>query len=245
MNKFSQHKKYWEKFALQYNKAVGDLGDVSHNKIINPIVLELAGDLNEKTVLDAGCGNGYLSNLLAKTAKKVVGVDFTEELIRVAKNRYQGDNTEFVVGDLEKLDFLNNGFFDVVICNMVLMDVENLSKVVGELSRVMKKYGILVASIIHPCFENPPNTYSLKNKNGDKIGRVVANYFKTGLVIDKTADYQHFHYTISDYLNSFSKVGLYLDRLVEPNGAEILGCEKEDNTPYFIIMKYSKEAEVQ
>jgi ubiquinone/menaquinone biosynthesis C-methylase UbiE len=237
----NQHRKYWEKFASKYDRVVGSQGDVSHNKIINPIVLKLAGDLNEKIVLDAGCGNGYLSERLAKTAKRVVGIDFTEELVELAKKRYQKKNIGFKVGNLERLDFLNNYTFDVIVCNMVLMDVGNLSRVVSELSRVLKKSGVLVASITHPCFENPPNTYSLEDKDGAKTGRVVSNYFKTGLVVDESNEYQHFHYTISDYLNNFSKAGLYPERLVEPNGAQILGSKREDHIPYFLIIKFRKK----
>lgn len=240
MNKPGQHQKYWKKFASQYDEVVGNQGDVSHDKIINPVVFELAGDLNEKIVLDAGCGNGYLANRYAKTAKRVSGVDFTEELIKLAKDRYQKKNLEFKLGNLEKLDFLNDFSFDVVVCNMVLMDVENLSRVISELSRVLKKTGILAASITHPCFENPPNTYSLEDNDGVKIGRVVSNYFKTGLVVDEPNKYQHFHYTISDYLNNFSKAGLCLESLVEPNGAKILGSNQEDQIPYFLIFKLRK-----
>jgi len=137
---------------------------------------------------------------------------------------------------------------------MALMDVEKLQNVVTELTRVLKKGGILVTSLIHPCFENPPRTYSIfeeKNKKKVRIGRVVQKYFDTGLIIDENQTvargefYQHYHYTISDYLNAFAKGGLCLEQTSEPNGNEIFkdmdsDQGMNDQTPTFIIFKLRK-----
>lgn len=221
--------------------------------VINPIVFKLLGDLKGKTVLDAGCGNGYLLKRMAKTAKKIFGVDLTEKFIELAKNRDNPKNVEFSVGDIEKPRFSENTF-DVVLCNMVIMDIEKPQVVIKEIGRILKKKGLLVISLIHPCFENPPRTYSIfEEKDGKKIriGRVVQRYFDTGLVIDenqivdKGELYQHYHYMISDYLNAFSRAKLYLEEASEPNGNEIFkitGFDQGmyDHTPTFIIFKLRK-----
>jgi ubiquinone/menaquinone biosynthesis C-methylase UbiE len=248
-----KNKKYWQQIAEIYDRNVGEKGDVRHEMVINPVVFQFIGDLKGKTVLDAGCGNGYLSRRLAKTAEKVFGVDLTEKLIEFAKNRENPNNLEFSIGNIEKLEFSENTF-DVVLCNMALMDIERLQTVISELSRVLKKGGVFVTSIIHPCFENPPETYSIFEEKGGKklrVGRVVQRYFDTGLVIDKsqTVDkgepYQHYHYMVSDYLNAFSNAGLYLEETSEPNGNEIFkntesGQGMNDHTPTFIIFKLRK-----
>lgn len=248
-----KNKIYWQKIAEIYNKNVGEKGDIRHEMIINPIVFNFLGNLKEKTVLDAGCGNGYLSRRMAKTAKKVVGIDLTEKLIASAKNRQNPQNTKFYVCDLEKLSFPENTF-DVVLCNMVLMDVEKLQTVIKELSRVLKVRGKIIISSIHPCFENPPRTYSLfkeKNNKQIRIGRVVQRYYETGLIIDKNqtfekqVPYQHYHYLLSDYLNAFSKANLLLEETQEPNDYQILKAiginqDANEHTPTFIIFKLRK-----
>src|SRR4030066_1168561 len=143
MRKVISQKLYWEKVAKSYDKLVGKKGDLSHEKIINPIVTRFLGDLKGKTVLDAGCGNGYWSMTLAKKAKKVVGIDFSEELIKAAELRYSAPNLEFITRDLRKLNFPDNNF-DIVLCNMALMDVEDLDKAIAEMARVLKVKGNLV-----------------------------------------------------------------------------------------------------
>ena len=83
----NKNNKFWQEFSGQYDNLVGEEGDKYHRLVINPLVFKLLGNLKGKIVLDAGCGNGYLSRIMAKTAKKVVGADFTPQLIELAKKR--------------------------------------------------------------------------------------------------------------------------------------------------------------
>lgn len=235
----SANQKYWSAISTAYDAVVGEAGDASQRLVINPIVEKLLGDLSGKTVLDGGCGNGYWSRKLSKTAKKVVGIDFTSELITKAKARGAPKNVNFFVGNLENLS-LKSEMFDVVLLNMVLIDIENLNQVVSEISRVTMLGGLVVISITHPCFENPPNTYSLKNDQNQTTARIISNYFKEGLVLDEVNQYQHYHYTLSSYLNCFVQNSLVIDRIEEPNSAEIMQ-ERTDRHPYFLIIKLRKQ----
>src|SRR3989344_922930 len=118
-------KAYWKKVAKSYDKLVGETGDKAHRLVINTVVSDLLGDLKGRIVLDAACGNGYWSRRLAQKARKVVGVDFTKKLIKVAKSKSATSNLEFRQGDLKKLN-LPDSKFDIVLCNMALMDVDDL-----------------------------------------------------------------------------------------------------------------------
>jgi ubiquinone/menaquinone biosynthesis C-methylase UbiE len=242
----NNHKQYWQQLAETYHRNIGEQGDIRHQHVINPIVFEMLGDLHGMVVLDAACGNGYLSRKMAETAEKVVGIDFTETLIQKAIDQTNPQNIEFLIGNLEQLHFADT-IFDVVLCNMALMDMEHMPLVIRELSRVLKQKGVLVISITHPCFENPSRTYSLF-ENEKRIGRVVQRYFDTGLVVDAEKvdtpglHYQHYHYTISDYLNAFSQTKLRLVKTIEPNGNELIGGEGgNDHTPTFMLFKLERD----
>lgn len=235
----SQSKTYWSSIAENYDAVVKESGDQSQQLIINPVVQELLGDLKDKSVLDAGCGNGYWTRRMAETAQRVVGVDFTEELIERARSRGVPKNAEFIIGNLERL-LLAKDTFDVVLMSMVLLDLEDLSTPIGEIARVTKQGGKVIVSTTHPCFENPPNTHSLKDAQGNKTGRVISNYFVTGLVKDEPNHYQHWHYKISDLINCFAVNHLFVEKLVEPNGAGTLKNGGIDHFPYFLIMRFKK-----
>ncbi len=231
---------FWQKISQDYVDLVGEEGDIHHRLVINPIVAKLLGNLQAKVVLDAACGNGYLSRRMAKTAHKVFGIDFTEKFIELAKEQSKNfSNLEFAVGNLEKLPYSDH-FFDVVLCNMALINVENLALVITELARVLKVNGSLVASITRPCFENPPHAYTLRDKKGKKTGRIITSYFPTGAVINTENNHLHYHYALSDYLNLFAKANLFLEKTVEPNDAEMTGESEKDIVPIFLLMKLRK-----
>lgn len=235
----SQSKTYWSSIAKNYDAVVKESGDQSQQLIINPVVQELLGDLKDKGVLDAGCGNGYWTRRMAETAQRVVGVDFTEELIERARSRGVPKNAEFIIGNLERL-LLAKDTFDVVLMSMVLLDLEDLSTPISEIARVTKQGGKVIVSTTHPCFENPPNTRSLKDSQGNKTGRVISNYFVTGLVKDEPNHYQHWHYKISDIINTFATNGLLVERMVEPRSKGVMNNSGPDHFPYFLIMRFRK-----
>ncbi|MEK6757700.1 MAG: class I SAM-dependent methyltransferase, partial [Nanoarchaeota archaeon] len=92
-------------------------------------------------ILDLGSGSGrHLINL--KTKGKMHLVDFSKEMIKLAKKRAKKLNieAEFFVADIAKLPFEDN-YFDSAICIAVLTCIhgeENRKKVIEELFRVLK-----------------------------------------------------------------------------------------------------------
>lgn len=98
-----------------------------------------AGD----TVIDLGSGAGndcFISRKLTGESGKVIGIDFTEPMIKLAtKNAAQlgFDNVEFRQGDIEDMPVSSN-LADVVVSNCVLNLVPNKEAVFEEIFRVLK-----------------------------------------------------------------------------------------------------------
>src|SRR5436309_13222977 len=72
--------------------------------------------VRNKRVLDLASGEGYGSNLIAKTAKQVVGIDIDEQAVRHTKNKYFLPHLDFKVGSILDVPNAGNGLFDDIVC---------------------------------------------------------------------------------------------------------------------------------
>lgn len=106
----------------------------------------LAADLvRGLRVLDAACGEGYGSGILARTAASVTGVDNAEAAIGHARARYASPNLAFEVADCCALPFAD-GQFDAVVSFETLEHLEAQEQMLREFRRVLAPEGFLVIS---------------------------------------------------------------------------------------------------
>lgn len=92
-------------------------------------------------VLDVGCGAGVISRELFSLGFNVDGVDFSDEVIKIAKQEVPGAN--FQTADICNLPFAGETF-DIVACLGVFPTVTDPEKALRESFRVLKKGGIII-----------------------------------------------------------------------------------------------------
>lgn len=92
-------------------------------------------------VLDAGCGEGYGTEVLARTAREVVGADLELSVVERAAQRYPGP--KFEAADLEALHF-DAASFDAVVTLQVIEHMRSPANFCVELARILKPGGLLI-----------------------------------------------------------------------------------------------------
>ena len=98
------------------------------------------------TVVDLGAGAGndcFVARALTGEKGKVIGVDFTEEMVKKARRNASTlnySNVEFILGDIENIP-LPEGTTDVVVSNCVMNLVPDKQKAFNETYRILKKGG--------------------------------------------------------------------------------------------------------
>ncbi|HII15549.1 MAG TPA: class I SAM-dependent methyltransferase [Nanoarchaeota archaeon] len=109
--------------------------------LIIPVLKPQKKDL----ILDIGCGTGRFAMLLAKRCRKVTGIDFSPDMLAVAKDKSKNiKNIEYLKLDASKKLPFKNSSFDKVLCTLVVMHIKDLQKFLSEIHRVLKKGGVLV-----------------------------------------------------------------------------------------------------
>jgi 2-polyprenyl-6-hydroxyphenyl methylase/3-demethylubiquinone-9 3-methyltransferase len=119
------------------------------SKIINQLGINPAG----KAALEVGCGGGILTEEIRNMGFITTGIDPSEESIRTATGHAQanGLNIRYEKGTGEQLPYPNHTF-DSVFCCDVLEHVQDLPKVIAEISRVLKPGGIFFYDTLNRTF---------------------------------------------------------------------------------------------
>lgn len=98
-----------------------------------------------KRVIDAACGEGYGSHILATSAARVTGYDLSDKAIAHATQRYRSDSLDFCQADVTRLP-LDDGEVDVVISFETLEHLEAQDAMLAEFRRVLRPDGFLLIS---------------------------------------------------------------------------------------------------
>jgi SAM-dependent methyltransferase len=126
-----------------------------------------------KAVLDAGCGVGYGTRLLAQHGpERLVGADISADALA----RGPSDCAELVQADLRELPFETDSF-DLVVCFEVIEHVEEHDRVIDELRRVLRPGGTLLISSPNRDVYPPGNPHHVYEFVPDEFREALARRF--------------------------------------------------------------------
>lgn len=190
-------------------------------------------DVENAKILDAGCGDGEYTNILTKNGGIVIGCDGSAEMLKIAKKKYpkyKFNNVDITT----ELPYADKQF-DIVFCNLVLMDIDPINKSISEFNRILRDKGELFFSIVHPAFYRAEWE---RDEDGQCISKKVKSY------ITQLAEQQqfwgtttHYHRPISFYINTVIKAGFILTEMLEPSVYE---TTKISDIPLYMFLKFRK-----
>ncbi|SHO43073.1 class I SAM-dependent methyltransferase [Anaerocolumna xylanovorans] len=131
-------KKHFEESAEYYDESFD-------GKFVKPMYEHILRRLRKEecaSILDVGCGTGNVLIELANGSRKLYGVDLSENMVNIAKERLK-DSAVIVTADAGELPFENNSF-DILLCNASFHHYPQPEAVLGEMRRVLKPSGVLL-----------------------------------------------------------------------------------------------------
>ena len=202
----------WEEEAEGWIRWARTPGHDDYYELYNlPAFLDLLPEPGRLTI-DLGAGEGRLGRVLCDLGHRVVSIEPSRTLVRAARDARpeipiaQGNGAAVPVAA---------GVADLVVCFMVLQDVDDLARVAAEMARVLAADGVACAAIIHPMvssgFFDPdePLLY---------VGRYLA-VMRNSFAFERDGisfTFHTAHRPLEDYSRAFEAAGLVIEAIREP-----------------------------
>jgi len=192
----------------QYEVFADEFVDHARDNLFNahydrPTCLALLGDVAGKSVLDAACGPGLYAEELVARGADVIGFDQSPRMVELSAQRVPAGR--FRVHDLaDPLDWLPDNSMDLVLFALALEYVDDRTRALAELRRVLRPDGALVLSRMHPT--------------GDWL-RHGGNYFDVRVIDEVWSRGWQVRYWLAPLERTCEELhaaGFLIERLVEP-----------------------------
>ncbi|MBA2687331.1 MAG: class I SAM-dependent methyltransferase [Gemmatimonadaceae bacterium] len=155
-------------------------------------------DIAGRDVLEIGCGTGKNTEWLAQHAESVTALDFSPEMLSLARTRVNVGHVTFIEHDIQRSWPVPDESFNAVIGNLVLEHVCNIRIVFEEAQRVLRTNGTLFLCELHPFRQRLGSQAQFTDlQSGERL---------------KVEAYVH---DVSEYVNAGIDAGLRLVRIGE------------------------------
>jgi 2-polyprenyl-3-methyl-5-hydroxy-6-metoxy-1,4-benzoquinol methylase len=197
MNKEKDILSSWYANASNWIDLIAQNGIESRKLATNQAIVDAVLDVKPATVLDIGCGEGWLGSVLSGNNILVTGVDAIPALIDNARQKVQG---HFLVASYEEIasgTTAIKGPFDAVVINFALIGKESTEKLVAALPAYLSPQGTLFIQTLHPHHRKAVNDYTTGWKTGSW----------DGLGPQFTQPYEWYFRTMEDWLQLLKDSG--------------------------------------
>ncbi|WP_338981725.1 class I SAM-dependent methyltransferase [Spiroplasma endosymbiont of Eupeodes luniger] len=210
------------------------------------IFQKLLPNLNNKRVLDLGCGFGWhCQYAVEQGVSSVVEIDISEKMLNIAREMTASE-IQYLQMPIENISFLANSF-DVVISSLTFHYIASFSNICAKVYECLANGGAFVFSVEHPIFTANSNQQWCVDNNAKRLHWPIDNYFdedirKTNFLEVEVLKY---HRTLTTYINTLIECGFKIISVIEPQpNDELLKTvplmQDELRRPMMLIISVSK-----
>ncbi len=157
---------------------------------------QMLGNQPFNSILEIGCGTGKNTAWLSSSCRQLTAVDFSDEMLSVAKEKVQAKNTKFISADITNEWNFCSEKYDLITFSLVLEHIDDLEKIFRKISTVIKPEGLVYIGELHP----------FKQYTGTKAK------FETSEGVYEVTCFTHH---ISDFTDAALKNGFQIQKITE------------------------------
>ncbi len=173
----------WKKNAKPWIKAIQQGQIQSRINTTNKSIIEAVHSISGNSVIDIGCGEGWLMRELSDLKFSVSGLDVVPELIKKARECGSGNLYTMAYEDISTRTIVEK--FDIAVCNFSLIGKESTEHLIRTLPYLLKPNGHLIIQTLHPVSVCEDKAYSDGWRVGswagfsDEFSKPAPWYFRT------------------------------------------------------------------
>ena len=185
--------------------------DPAYEEEVVPLFLEVLGPVRGQVLLDLGCGDGRIQDLVAARGARVIGVDLNIDLARIAARSHP-----VLINHLPDMACVRDAAVDGAYIVLTLEHLGDSRLFFAETSRVTRPGGFLVAVINHPVYTAPESGPVLDPTDGELFWR-FGSYLTEGQTRDPAGDrtVEFIHRPIGTLLTEAATAGWILEEMRE------------------------------
>ncbi|QCK15803.1 class I SAM-dependent DNA methyltransferase [Mangrovivirga cuniculi] len=127
-------------------------------------------------VLELGCGTGKNTQWLLTKAERIIGLDFSLEMLNHAKRKITDRRVEFKLADLTKEWDIENQFADLVTSSLTLEHIDDLNHIFNQAYQKLSENGIFFISELHPFKQYTGSKAKYKTESGEEELEVYTHH---------------------------------------------------------------------
>lgn len=204
-------KQAYNEWSSQYDGNINPTRDLEAASLV-----QMVGPLSFDHCLEIGCGTGKNTAWLKTKAKYVTGLDFSPEMLAIAKSKIKDENVHFVEADITKDWDFTDRTYDMISFSLVLEHVQDLEEIFRKTDKALKANGYVYIGELHPFKQYNGSKARFENKDGVQVLTC------------------HLHH-ISEFTDAAKKQGLNLVEL-----RECFDSENKEKVPRILSLLFQK-----
>lgn len=194
----------WKKNVTPWIEAIRNKEIQSRELVTNQAIVDAIIQRSPRSMIDIGCGEGWLVRELSKAGIDCLGVDVVPELIDYASQAGEGRFKTLSYTELNH-DGLKETF-DLAVCNFSLLGKESVEKIFTTIPTILNAKGFFIVQTIHPIMAGGDEPYIDGWREGSWSG-----------FSDQFRDPAPWYFrTIEGWQALFLKNGFKLTKMLEP-----------------------------